>query len=319
MRDCIELANQTQSSTIIFAVSGVITLISPLPYISQHNTTIDGGNDITISIDCNEFSGLIIDANYCMLNCISIYNSSKYSLKIKGNNNSITGCYFGFDFNGIKKFSKDNGIVLDLYTNNNIIGSNHNHISGYTSNIIGNYSKNGIYAIKSNTNSIQNNYIGICPDRVSRASCEENVIYLYKCNEWYIGGDVFINSNGEVNNPTGSKGLIPPTFVKPLLGNTISGNKKHGIFCEKCSNFTFQGNFIGTDYTGNISCENHENGIYINKCSYMNIQGCYLNNPPFVFYNILSGNGKNGLDVNDSNYTTIQGNFFVFLPIIICL
>jgi parallel beta-helix repeat protein len=77
-----------------------------------------------------------------------------------------------------------------------------------------------------------------------------------------IGGTDFVDSVTHLaNNPTGTKGTVPPVFAVPPLGNLISGNSGNGVMIEGGSpGNTLNGNFIGTTANGDGALGNGGNG-----------------------------------------------------------
>ncbi|MEO6811589.1 MAG: right-handed parallel beta-helix repeat-containing protein, partial [Isosphaeraceae bacterium] len=136
-----------------------------------------------------------------------------------------------------------------------------------------------------------------------------------------IGGDeVGLNINGVPNNPPGRitdqvpTGTTAPVFVRPPLGNVISGNGGDGVRIrgESAQFNLLEGNFIGTDVTGIVAKGNRGNGVSIIDADNNTLLGTTPpdQNNPFVFYNVISGNRGNGLLINNSNSTTVYANFF---------
>ena len=131
-----------------------------------------------------------------------------------------------------------------------------------------------------------------------------------------IGGDAIgVNAEGQPNDPTNDKGDGGPNgtqvIVAPPLGNLVSGNGQNGILIDQHSESNLlQGNFVGTDVTGNAALGNAGDGIAINGANQNSLIGCLFQDNPFVYYNVVSGNGANGLHITDSNNTTVQANFF---------
>ena len=316
LRQAILDANAASGNVLIsFSITGIIPASSPFPDITNDYISIDGSTspeyiDIPlVAIDFNRHVGFNIKSNYVTINALSLYKSIKYTIKIKGTYNNIYNCYIGIDSNKVAQSNNGHGIYLAQDSSNNRVGGNQDAISGYTSNVIANCSKEGIFMHKSSYNTIANNYIGLDPGGLF-AMPNRNGISMCKSDNNTIGGDVFINSEHQKNDPTGSKNTQDKIFVKPLLGNTISRNLEHGIKCINCNFNTIMGNFVGTNPDGNLPMGNGFNGCYINKCKYISLLGCHVYNQPFVFYNVFCDNGYNGLDINDSDHITIQGNFF---------
>src|SRR5262249_6093812 len=126
-----------------------------------------------------------------------------------------------------------------------------------------------------------------------------------------LGGTAFTDSStGEQNDPTGDKGTTTPVFVTPPLGNLISGNGANGVLISANSQQNvLNGNFIGTDVTGNAALGNVADGVAIVDADNNSLVGCLQSQNPFVYYNVIGGNGANGLRVTDSDDVTVQANF----------
>ncbi|MGC2243785.1 MAG: hypothetical protein WBA06_09185, partial [Candidatus Aquilonibacter sp.] len=127
-----------------------------------------------------------------------------------------------------------------------------------------------------------------------------------------IGGTIYTDAaTGETNNPTGNKGTVPAVFIVPPLGNLISGNARNGVLIDTLSiNNTLNGNFIGTNASGEAAIGNGADGVLITGAGLNALIGCLANQNPFVYYNVISGNVGNGLHITSSNNVTVQGNFF---------
>ena len=91
----------------------------------------------------------------------------------------------------------------------------------------------------------------------------------------------------------------------PGARNIISGNNGPGISIGgTLSGSLVQGNFIGTDVTGNTAVGNASDGVIINFGSANNTIG---GTTPAA-RNLISGNGANGVR-SDYHPNTVQGNF----------
>ena len=96
----------------------------------------------------------------------------------------------------------------------------------------------------------------------------------------------------------------------PPLGNLVSGNLQNGIRIDSQSqNNVLNGNFVGTNASGNGPIGNGADGVLIFNANNNSLIGCQFVNNPFVYYNVLSGNGGNGLHVTNSNNVTGSGQF----------
>jgi parallel beta-helix repeat protein len=312
LRKGIEYGNKNKNVTIIFNINGEIKLESSLPGIINPIKII--GNLSSTGLPLNTINGnkkykllKIFNTKNCIIKNLCLINSSNYGIFINQScSNEIYNCMIGIDTNNKKK-SCMYGIVL-YKSSKNIIGSNPNAEQDYFSNIISGNCMYGINIIDSKNNIIKNNIIGLS------STCDKEVPNCYgicmMCSEKNeIGGKVFIDSNKNINNPTGNKGTETPTFVRPLEGNIISGNKNDGINLRNSHYNNFFGNFIGTDNTGLINFGNGKNGMYLEKSNFNFISGCGIDSNPFIYYNVVSFNKINGIEIYNSNFTTIQGNF----------
>ena len=312
LREAIIFANSNSITKITFCVSGTINLCKNLPKITRPieiignlskteipTITVDGRKKYTLLEICN--------TNNCVIDALCLINGKKSGILInKSSNNKINNCLIGVDtFNN----NASNKYGITIYNSSyNIIGSNPNNLQQYFSNVIS-FNKNyGIYLVNSKGNQIQNNIIGLSKNCNNKNPNYEG-IYLSNSNFNIIGGKKFIDNIKKANNPTGNKGTTTPVFVRPLLGNIISGNKNNGINFIKSPNNEIYGNFVGTDNTGLLNFGNGNNGIEINNSNFNLIGGCNVDTNPFIFYNVVGWNNNNGIVINSSNYCTIQGNF----------
>ncbi len=89
-------------------------------------------------------------------------------------------------------------------------------------------------------------------------------------------------------------------------GNVISGNAGHGVWAGPYSSGNLiQGNFIGTDATGNAAVGNQLSGILLNGNG--TIVGGLTSLPGRFAGNLISGNAQLGITTLGSD-STIQGN-----------
>lgn len=312
LRDGIKYANSNPKTKIKFDISGTIFLQKNLPKITNP-TEISGNFSVsgtpTISIDgIGKYTLLeIYNTDSCVINNLCLINGKKSGILInKSSSNKIDNCWIGIDTLNNKAENKY-GILL-YNSSHNIIGSNPDNIQKYFSNIISFNKNHGIYLINSNKNQIQNNIIGL--GKNCNGKCPNyDGIYFSNSNSNIIGGKKFVDKAKKANDPTGNKGKKTPVFVRPLLGNIISGNRNNGINFSKSSNNEIYGNFVGTDGTGLLNFGNGNNGIEIKNGSFNLVGGCDVDTNPFIFYNVVGWNKNNGIVINSSNYSTIQGNF----------
>lgn len=312
LREAIILANKARNNVIItFSVSGKITLLSDLP-ILNNQITIDGtsapnyiiSNPPLVTIDSNQNNGIILLNNKnSIIDALEITNSQFNGINILDSSDiKIVNCY-------IHK-NNLNGINI-INSNNCIIGENTSLSSTFISNVISNNKNNGIFISNSINNNIKDNYIGLNYYGHESGNLENGIWITNNSSNNIIGGKIFKNSNGEVNNPTGTEATVPPVFIKVPECNVISGNHRNGVLIDSDSkNNILYSNYIGTDSSGTNAIPNLFDGVHISNANYNSLIGCEVYNNPFVFYNVISGNEKNGLHITDSSNTIVQGNFF---------
>ena len=130
-------------------------------------------------------------------------------------------------------------------------------------NIISGNSSDGIYT-ELNGATIQGNYIGTDLSGSNNVGNGRHGVYSQ-----YAGGQVIGGSS-------------------PGEGNLISGNDRCGISMNSASNFVVQGNYIGTDITGNLDVGNGEEGIYLNGNNHQ-IGGTDAGESNVIAFNTLDG------------------------------
>jgi hypothetical protein len=171
------------------------------------------------------------------------------------------------------------------------------------SNVISNNRGNGIGIYGSSGNHIAMNNIGTDATGTQALGNRKNGIYLTsRASGNQIGGPT---SAG--NDPTAKPDGV---FVRPPQGNLISGNGGNGVLMDRgATRNVMNGNFVGTDASGNTALGNRLDGVAIDHANDNALIGCTFQQSPFVYYNVLSGNGGNGLRITSSNNTTVQANF----------
>ena len=294
--------NLYSNYNIGFRVNGSITIQSDLPNILKPINFEGSLQSNNIIIDLNGKTGLNIYSDYCSIKGISITNSTNSGINIYASYTTIENCY-------IYK-NDENGIYIAPNCNSNTIGTNKTLNSNYVSNIIVNNNKNGIEINASSNNTIQKNHIGTIDGTTSSPNGANGIYITNNASNNIIGGKIFENADGQINNPTGTEGTVTPVYIIPPQGNLISGNTQNGVLLDSGSNNNyFYGNFIGTDSTGNSALPNGLNGILFENAPTNSVVGCEVYNNPFVFYNVISGNNANGIQIKNSNNCVIQGNF----------
>lgn len=297
------------ANTISFTVNGTISLSTPLPSISN-NVTIDGfsapgwsGNPV-VTINFNKYAGFIFETNATgsCVEGLSLVNASNAAINLYSSSNTISKNFIGLLANGTSALgNQGDGIFLAPTSTQNIIGSTNTNPSTFAlENVISGNANNGIYLSGSSGNQITMNYIGTdVTGLIDIGNSNSGVLVANNANNNVIGGAAYGS-----NNPT------KKIFQRPPQGNLISANKANGVaILNGSSSNIFEGNYIGTDTTGNNALGNTLNGVLIEGANNNSLLGCFFTNNAFAFYNVISGNLKNGIKVTNANETTIQGNF----------
>jgi titin len=203
-----------------------------------------------------------------------------YLLDPGASNNIVAGNYIGTDATGEKAMANSMAGVYIQVPGNTLGGV----VSG-AGNVISGNTQNGvfIYGATTSNNVVEGNFIGT--DATGKKAVANG----------YAGVAI---SNAPANIIGGAASGA---------GNVISGNASSGMnLGGNTSGTVVQGNYIGTDLTGNNAVPNSGGGIYFYG-SGTNLIGGVVPGAR----NIISGNYSEGLSVGDpgANSNTIQGNF----------
>jgi parallel beta-helix repeat protein len=192
--------------------------------------------------------------------------------------NTIEGNYIGTDITGTGAIPNLTGIDI-YYAANNLIGGT---LAGARNLISGN-SNAGVQIGGSLSNTIEGNYIG------TDANGTGPIGNLH-------GIDIYNSANNLIGGTTAG------------ARNLISGNSGSGVeIYQNSISMTVQGNFIGTDVTGQFALGNGTGGVVIVDSSQNTIGGTASGAG-----NLISGNGGNGVVIQDgfdaAMTNTVQGN-----------
>ncbi len=157
---------------------------------------------------------------------------------VEASNNTIIGNFIGTDVNGTAALSNNEGIYINSGASENIIGGTNSEERNLIS---GNVNKGILISnIGTDNNIIQGNYIGT--DVTGLISLPNS-------------SDGITINDGASNNKIGG--------VETGAGNLISGNGRYGITIGKSGTTgnIIQGNYIGTDLTGNSDLGNGREGV----------------------------------------------------------
>jgi parallel beta-helix repeat protein len=243
--------------------------------------------------------------------------------------NTVSASWIGLDLNGVAAGNNASGVGV-WNTANNVIGgpnvSDRNVISS---------SKGALGVLiqgsSATNNLIQNNYIGTDPTGTAARPNATNGIGVQDgpntkiLNNLVSGnandGIIILNANATASvvqgnivglNAAGTAALanqwygIEVQSANNTIGgataaqrNIFSGNGQSGVvlFQGGATGNQIQGNYIGTDITGNVDRGNVYQGIAISGANSNTIKG-----------NLISGNNAEGVGVFPGNSNTIQGN-----------
>ncbi len=322
LRNAIMVANGSPvaSSFIDFAVSGTISLNSPLPAISR-KVTIDArfgpgsGPKPLIEINFNRNTGLRFAPGSAgsQLLGVAIDNATGNGVTLEANWITLDRDFIGLSRRGVPFGNTGDGVYVSASSSGDTIGRNVSGVSGAVANVISGNGRNGITLAGSSRNTVAANRIGTDPTGAwAIGNRGDGIAIIGSATHNEIGGTEFVDhATGQVNNPTGDKGTETPVFVVPPLGNQISGNGHDGVLIAAgaYSNM-LNGNFVGTTANGDAPLGNHGDGVWIDHANSNSLVGCKFVNNPFVYYNVVSGNYGNGVHITDSNNVVVQGNFF---------
>ena len=309
-------------AVITFRVTGTISLTAALPAVTRP-VIIDGtsapgyrpGRAPLVAVNARGHAGLWFAAGSArsQLLGLAVDRASGAGVTLSAGSITLNGDYIGLTPAGWAAGNRGAGVYVSPASSGNRIGLNPAKLPGVVANVISANQGSGIVLSGSSGNTLVANRIGTSPAGTSAlGNGGSGLVLTRRASGNEIGGTAFTNPvTHQVNNPTGSKGTVPPVFVVPPLGNLISGNGGSGILIESGSaRNDLNGNFVGTTASGNGKLGNRGNGVWITGASNNALTGCKFVNNPFVYYNVISANGANGLRITNSHNTVVQGNFF---------
>jgi len=322
LRWAIEQANATAGQhTINFDVNGTITLVTALPAITRDYTIIDASSQWQ-GVWPDGSPGIEINGISLPITSVGIYLNGASHCEIRGLH--------------INNFSKNQCMAILTFNSadNNIIGG----IGGGMRNVITN-SYSGIH-LRSNSNTVIGNYIGVASDGLTAAPNNQNGVYINQSYYntiggtteaernvisgntlygIYIGGQytnvkgnyIGVNKNGTAALPNGFDGIIitePNNTIggtEAGAGNIISGNTGDGVYILGGNNNTVVGNYLGTDKNGTGALGNGNAGVYIAGGADENTIG----GATVAARNIISANSHSGVMITGSTQNQVLGNY----------
>jgi hypothetical protein len=325
LRWAIGQANQAApgvTTVIDFSVTGVIRLSSALPAISA-SVSIDGesapgyvaGGPPLIEVDCQGNRGLRFSrgSQGSQLLGLAVDSAGGDGVSLGAAGITLNADYIGVSLTGWRAGNRGAGVYVTARSSGDRIGLNESGDPGVIGNVISGNGGSGIVLAGAGQATVPANHIGTnVAGSAGMGNGGDGILITGHARGNLIGGTEFTDPlTGQENNPTGTKGTVPPVFVVPPLGNLISANKGNGVEINRGSRGNvLSGNFIGTTAAGDAALGNAGNGVWIDDASRNSLIGCKFVNNPFVYYNVLSGNRKNGLRITSSDNVVVQANFF---------
>ncbi|MGB0847190.1 MAG: DUF6923 family protein, partial [Thiolinea sp.] len=190
-------------------------------------------------------------------------------------NHTIVGSYIGTDSSGLLALGNDDhGIEIADNSGSNTIGG-----TGETDgNIISGNQDSGIRIDGTGFNLIQGNFIGLGSDGQTAMGNANHGLYI-RASGNQIGG------------------------VAASARNVIADSGYNGILLFNVSDNTIEGNYIGTNSTGNQKRGNHNFGIKLTEATENALGGSGTGAG-----NLISGNDLDGIMLEGSDDNTIHGN-----------
>ena len=252
------------------------------------------GTDVTGAADLgNGFNGVNIEgANNNIIggtstsarNIISGNDSPNVNIWSSASGNSIQGNYIGTDVSGALAVGGYSGVNIEGSATGNFVGGT----SAGAGNLISGNAADGVRIDGSGTNGnfVQGNVIGL------------NAAGTAALANAFIGVSI---GDGAQSNTVGG--------TTANARNIISGNGRQGLalFNSNTNNNIVQGNYIGTNFSGNAGMGNSWAGIGIWGGAQSNTVGGTAANAR----NIISGNLQDAVAVRDANTSSnaISGNY----------
>lgn len=233
-------------------------------------------------VPTNTIGGLVHTAGACDKDCNLISGNADQGINMSGSGataNKIEGNFIGTDITGAGALPNDfDGITIDSGANQNTVGGT---ASG-AGNLISGNSNSGVSIRDNGTdgNQVEGNLIGTDVSGALPISNQSDGVFIY---------------SGPVNNTIGG--------TTAGARNVISGNSGNGVYAlfgDTPVNVV-EGNYIGTDITGNAALPNTSDGVaaFFAPLTVGGTGGAR---------NVISGNSGNGVNLICSSGDIVQGN-----------
>ncbi|NQV13350.1 MAG: hypothetical protein HQ530_03545 [Parcubacteria group bacterium] len=303
LRAAIEESNALGgNNTIDFSVSGTINIAAALT-ITNGGLIIDGGVSHDVVVNGTGTSGV---------NCFDITTSSNiieglvvqncnvgfYIHTDAGDANEIQNCYSGTNAAGDAAVANNDGVVISVSADNNIIGTDGDGTADSAErNVISGNTRYGVYIVHTGTsnNVVAGNYIGLNAAGTSAVANGQHGVYT---------------TAGASSNTIGTDG---DGTADSAERNVISGNSVYGVYILNTgtSNNVVAGNYIGLNAAGTSAVANGHHGVAIFSGPSSNTIGTDSDGTAdSAERNVISGNTYDGVIVGTgSNSNVVAGNY----------
>ncbi len=225
-------------------------------------------------------------------------NNDEAGVRIDGlssSGNIVLGNYLGTNAAGTAALrNRDNGVAIRDGSNNIIGGADHDAgICNKSCNLISGNGQQGVYIDErvspqpgtANNITIQGNFIGTDITGLLKIKNNDGISFEKNSSGHIIGG------------------LSDPGVCSKAC-NLISGNDGQGIEMDSSglTDFTIQGNFIGTNIHGTANLGNFRAGIDVDG------DNAVIGSSVPGRGNLVSGNSNSGIDLNGCDNCVVQGN-----------
>lgn len=289
------------SASILFPL-GTVTLM-PGPKPPRTGSGLDfaapksiGSKLLGMTITGFAQDGIDIESNNVVIGgtaareAVTLIKNKQNGIVIKGSGALIINCFIGTNSRSQAALGNGkDGIEILGSTGNNTIGGT----AAGQRNVISNNGQRGIWINRSSGNKIISNYIGTTVNGQFGLGNGLNGITINGSSDTTIGGAAG-TKNGLITSPM----------------NVISSNGAVGVNIDDTSGGTsagssIQGNFIGTDLTGNAPLGNGKQGIVLASTNSITIGGAGAGQA-----NVISDNGDDGIDLlNNTTKVTMTNNY----------
>ncbi len=203
---------------------------------------------------------------------------------IEGTSNNVLGNYIGTDISGSADLgNSQSGVRLQSGANHTIGGT-----TAAARNLISGNNTQGILVLSSNTQ-ILGNFIGTNATGTAGIGNSSSGVAVFGGTSNQIGGTVGTTPGGACTGAC----------------NLISGNNDNGIRHSNSGTLIIQGNYVGTDVSGNADLGNNSTGISIDSSA----PGDTVGGTSAAARNVVSGNNSFGISLGNGGGNTATGNY----------